>query len=289
MLDDKVILFLFLDVILIFVALIYMGKLSTLLLKPCLLIDLQQSILDGNFIIMYQPIVSTTNGHKKNIYGLEALIRWNHPKIGLIMPDEFIPLVEKNNLMDRLTDILLQKTLNDLKNNDIFNLDKTQNISINIPPSYLLKSINIKKLVLYRDNLIKLNWQPCIEITEREKISEQVIISIHYLRKIGFKFSIDDFGSGCTALYLLQEVPFDHLKIDKRFIEKVKNDNDVNHIITTIIDLSKKLDIKPIVEGVENRQQVEYLKGNGCEIYQGYYFYKPLNIKTAINEIIKNK
>lgn len=239
--------------------------------------NLRKGIEANEFELYYQPKVNCNDG---SVAGFEALIRWNHPELGIRGPLEFIPIAESTGLIIPLGEWVITEAVKQLSLwNEGHRIDYT--ISINISsrhflhndfPTYLLKQLNYYKVSPER--LV-------IEVTESVAMIEYEIVKerIDYLNDLGFSVSIDDFGTGFSAFVYLQHFPVREIKIDRQFIQRIDCDEKSLGITKTIIDLAKQLSLKVVSEGVETKEQWDKLKSLGCDEIQGFYFSKPLNIE----------
>ena len=237
--------------------------------------DMKQALVDKEYMLYYQPKIDLNTSE---IIGCEALIRWISPSKGFIPPSKFIPLAEENNFIKELGFWIIDEAFEQLI--------KWQKIGIDIPIS-----INISAKQLLEDNFISIfldklklkNIDPKkidLEITEYIFIEQtkRVDLILNELHNIGITISLDDFGTGYSSLSYLKKFPIDYLKIDKTFLDDF-NSLDGSIFLETIVKLGQMLKIKVIAEGVETKEQVEYLTSISCDQYQGYYFSKPLNVK----------
>ena len=242
--------------------------------------------LAGEQFLMYlQPQVRTDG----SVNGAEALVRWNHPKRGLMGPTEFVPILERNGLITTLDQYIWNCAAQRLQNwkergiNDMY-------ISVNISPKDFVY-IDIYKTFV--DLVTKYDINPAnlkLEITESAVLMnlESQLILINKLRAYGFQIEMDDFGSGYSSLNMLKDIPFDVLKIDMAFLQATKNQERSIQILHSIIKLSKRLNMPVITEGVETKEQVDFLRDMGTDYYQGYYFARPMPVKDfEINYIKK--
>ncbi|QIW09567.1 EAL domain-containing protein [Francisella sp. LA112445] len=223
------------------------------------------------FNIVYHPQFDTD----KNIYGVEALIRWNSPTLGNVTPDEFIPIAEKNQTIEKIGQWIFKKTISDwqklLKDNLIGNIK----LSINISSIQLMNNEFSDKIIQYFDKIDK--KLITFEITETYLLSdiEHTKSIINKLNNKGFSFALDDFGTGYSSLKYLANLPIKYLKIDKSFVNDFDKENN-RAIIKAIVQLASNLNKKCVAEGVETAEQLEFLKSIGCDFYQGFYFSKPI-------------
>lgn len=238
--------------------------------------DLQQAFNTSQFYLVYQPFISL---HDRSIVGVEALVRWNHPKLHEISPAEFIPLAEKTGKIIELGYWILNQAFFDIKSL----LRKKKNyqqfiFSINLSPEQLLAPEffdELKKLI----DIYKIPTQILqFEITETKLLQniKNVIVVLDRIKKIGCKIAIDDFGTGHSSLERLRELPVSVIKIDKCFVDKVDTSERSTALVKHILMLANELGLKTIAEGIENEQQEHMLRFLGCAIGQGFYYSKPI-------------
>ena len=250
--------------------------------------DMQRAFYDNEFELFYQPKVET---HSGKIVGAEALLRWKHHSKGYIGPNVFIPLAESTGLILTLGKFVIKESsrfinkLNQISKNDLI-------ISINVSTRQFQNS-NLRKDL--QDEIINNNINPKqlgIEITESimMKHVENALTNLQNIKKLGISVYLDDFGTGYSSLSYLKKFPIDTLKIDKSFIDDIKEDSleDSSLLVDTILRMGQSLGLKVVAEGVEEKYQFEYLKKRKCDIIQGYYFAKPMPELEFI-ELLKNK
>ena len=231
--------------------------------------DLRNAILNNQLKLYYQPIMNTKTDA---LEGFEALVRWEHPKYGIITPDNFIKLAEEGGFMAKVGKWILQRACTQIKYMQDRGV-KTK-ISVNISSKQLTQNHleqTLKNIV--KDSKIDPKLLE-LEVTESflmENI-DQVEKVLYNLREIGINTAIDDFGTGYSSLGRLKKLPISKLKIDKSFIDDIPADKDDMQIASTIITLAKQLSLEVVAEGVETEKQVEFLKSQGCYLMQGYYF-----------------
>ena len=238
------------------------------------------AIKNGEFHIFLQPQVERDG----TVVSGEALARWIHPEKGVIPPGMFIGVLENANLiykMDSYVWELAAKQLSLWKGTD----KEKYRISVNISPKDL-QFLDIE--VVFTELIEKYDISPQklnLEITETAVASNvgRVIEQIEHLRQKGFIVEMDDFGSGYSSLNLLKDFKVDVLKIDMKFLSNTGDKNRADIILEHIVNMAQKLDMVVIAEGVENKEQLELLDNMGCDLFQGYYFSKPV----AIDDFIK--
>jgi diguanylate cyclase (GGDEF)-like protein len=250
--------------------------------------DLKSSITKNELILHYQPIVSMKDG---TLAGFEALVRWNHPTLGLIPPVEFIPIAEETGNIQPMTIWILNEACRQLSEwRRKLTASQDLMISVNLSGRHL-SDINL--IADVKKSIENAGISPSslkLEITETTTMEnvEQTIGTLNRLKGLGVQLSIDDFGTGYSSLSHLHKLPFDTLKIDRSFVWQVKKEGDEAQILKTIVGLAKSLQIKVIAEGVETKAQLSTLCDLDCEFGQGYLFSKPLP-KEKINELFEGE
>ncbi|ADL52567.1 bifunctional diguanylate cyclase/phosphodiesterase [Clostridium cellulovorans] len=247
--------------------------------------DLMTAIEKGQFFLVYQPQVSLNTG---KMVGVEALIRWSHPKLGLISPFEFIPIVEESGLIDSIGEWVIRTSCIQAKEWRDKKLPFFK-VAVNIS-SIQLKKMNICKII--KDILKELSLDPNVlevELTESAMMEdiELAIENFRELNNMGIKIAIDDFGTGYSSLNYLRKFSIDKLKIDRSFVTELGDDFESTIITKTIIDMAKNLSFKVIAEGVETKEHLKYLMENGCDEVQGYYFSKPITAEEVEEFVYK--
>lgn len=250
--------------------------------KRVLLLDseMRKAIENQEFELHFQPKVDVAKG---SIIGLEALVRWKNQKLGFVNPAEFIPYAEETGLIIPLSEIIFEKAFKAyqvLCDNGYTKIPIAINVSsIHFQQQNFLDSI---KHLLHRNNASALNFE--IELTERTVMNSasETISKLVKLKQLGFKLSIDDFGTGYSSLSYLVRFPLDILKIDRSFIQHICSLDDKQAVVDAIIQMSHRLKMKVVAEGVESAQQVQLLEKMGCDIIQGYYYSKPLPLDELL-------
>ncbi len=240
--------------------------------------ELRRGIERKEFENYYQAIVSLATG---KIWGLEALVRWKHSARGIIYPQEFIPVAEETGLIVPLGQYVLETACQQMRIwQTRFPTDPPLLVSVNLSARHFLQSDLVQhcRSVLYETQLS--NCSLNIEVTESVMMPdpESSIELMNQLKSLGIQMALDDFGTGYSSLSYLHRFPLDSLKIDRAFISRIMEDDE---IIRTILTLGRNLRLKVIAEGVETIEQVEKLQKLGCEFAQGYYFSVPVNAQEA--------
>jgi diguanylate cyclase (GGDEF)-like protein len=236
---------------------------------------LRKALEQNQLVLHYQPQVELTTG---NIVGIEALLRWQHPKLGLISPSTFIPLAEETGLIVPIGEWVLKTAC---KQNKAWQDAGVQSVPIAVNIS--VRQLQEDHFVDYVVNVLDqagLNPKYLeLEITESimQNIDESMII-LNQLKEYGVNLSIDDFGTGYSSLSYLRHLPIDKIKIDKSFVDDILYHTTQGVMARTIIDMGNHLQFSVIAEGIEQKEQVEFLQQNECNIGQGYFFSRPLTV-----------
>jgi len=244
---------------------------NKLKLESCL----NKALDNDEFVLKYQPKVDIMS---RKVTGAEALIRWNSPEHGVVPPSEFIPLAEETGLIQPIGEWAFQKVCTDIRTWESRGL-RPVCISVNFSSVQVQKRNFIKHIErIIHDTGVDPSWLE-FEVTE-STIMQDVDYAVEIIEKIkamGIKVSLDDFGTGFSSLNYLKSFNIDTLKIDSSFVRDVNTCHQDAAIVRTIINLAKNLKLNVVAEGVETKGQVEFLKAEGCNEIQGYYFYKPLD------------
>lgn len=247
--------------------------------------DLRQAIKNNEFLINYQPIVNMQTG---DISKVEALIRWQHPKKGIISPLDFIAIAEESGLIVDISNWVFEEVLGHVQY-----WKKTFNSQFQV-------KINTSPILYMNDGIILKKWLTSmrqkgistsaigLEITEDLLMENKAEVSkvIDFMRINGTEVSIDDFGTGYSSFSYLKEFSIDYIKIDKSFVDSIADNNNDIVLCEAIIMMAKKLNILVIAEGIETLEQFEKLKRSGCDFGQGYYLHKPLSKDHLENVLI---
>ncbi|ARU56553.1 PAS/PAC sensor-containing signal transduction diguanylate cyclase/phosphodiesterase [Oleiphilus messinensis] len=224
--------------------------------------------------LYYQPIVEAKTGR---VVGTEALIRWNNPAMGIVSPDKFIPLAEETGLIIPIGNWVLQTACRDMKRwQEETGIDFL--VAVNVSPRQFRDASFVRTVL---DALKTNELEPKhleLEITERLILDDSIETSdiLRTLDKHGVRLSVDDFGTGYSALGYLKSYPFDTLKIDKSFVQDVINEAEDAALVTAIITMAHSLGLEVIAEGVEEQEQLVFLREHNCDCAQGYLFSKPV-------------
>ncbi|MDF1759457.1 MAG: EAL domain-containing protein [Coxiellaceae bacterium] len=247
-------------------------------------IQLSQAIEKNELSIVYQPIIDLKNN---KVVSFESLLRWNNDKYGFIPPDEFIEIAEKSHLIIEIGNWVIENSLKEF-GDFCSNENASYNISINISSNQLTKADSAKKILALIDESGFNKKQIVFELTERAIINdfENIIEQFRQLTAAGIKIYIDDFGTGNSSLIVLNKLPITCLKIDKSFTDNVLSEDSAKDIISNVILLSHSLSLINVIEGIEQKEQLEKLIELGGLYGQGYFFAKPMPV-SALHDYIK--
>jgi diguanylate cyclase (GGDEF)-like protein len=229
--------------------------------------DLREAVAQQQFEVFYQPLMHGGNG----VSGFEALVRWRHPQRGLVNPGDFIPLAEEIGLIPQIGTWVLRRACE-----DAFRWPAQLKVAVNLSPSQFRGDL----VAEVEQALTKSGLPPELlelEITESIMLADEdhVLSTLHRLRALGVRIAMDDFGTGYSSLGYLRRFPFDKIKIDQSFVRNMTDRQDCMAIVRAVIGLGRSLGMSVNAEGVETRDQLDALIGEGCVELQGYYFSKP--------------
>ncbi len=244
--------------------------------------DLRIALSKNELILWYQPQIDLQTGH---ISGIEALIRWQHPTLGLLLPNDFIPLAEEMGLITDVDKWVLKEVWAQIDSGW-----PSVPISVNVSAHHFKKHFKLLSFIknLNKQYTIKPH-QVEFEVTESQYLKETVdsIEILKYLNDEGFGIALDDFGTGFSSLQYLLNIPLQKIKIDKSFIDNITSDTKSISIVNSLILLAHSLEKKVIAEGVETLEQLKLLRQLECDEVQGYYFFKPVDLEE-IKSLLKN-
>ncbi|MFW6094354.1 MAG: EAL domain-containing protein [Pseudomonadota bacterium] len=254
------------------------------------LADLDEAIAEGALFVVYQPKLYCRSG---SLAGFEALVRWHHPRLGVVPPDRFIPLAEGSMLMKPLTRLVLDEALEWFaglrRDSDSGALSAQTRANITL-------SVNISAATL--DDVALFDWleQRCLELglppeqlilelTETSAMEDPVtsLDLMTRLRMKGFQLSLDDFGTGYSSMLQLVRLPFSEIKVDKSFVGTTADSEESRTVIQSVVDLGRSLGLRSTAEGVEDAGTLAYLSRIGCDMAQGYYIGKPMTGDAVLN------
>lgn len=246
--------------------------------------ELRQAIVTDQLFLAFQPKVHLANGR---VPGVEALLRWQHPVHGVILPDQFIPVAERTGLIIPLTLWVLQQSLIQCREWSKMGLDVGVAVNLtmwNLEAQELPEQIE----ALLRDTGVSPRHLE-LEITETSIMNDpqRVIRTLNHIRQFGVRFTIDDFGTGYSSFAYLTKLPVSCIKIDKSFVQNIETDRDNSMIVKSIIDLGHNLGLKVVAEGVETITAKKMLTAFQCDDGQGYYFCRPIPADAATKFLLQ--
>ena len=242
--------------------------------------ELSEAISNGDIINYYQPKIDALTGR---LIGVESLVRWKHAEWGIISPDSFIPLAEDARLMDDLTDVVIDHTIEDAKRWRRLKYDIKSAVNLSVSslnnvdlPNRLTKKIDFHGLE--RNQFI-------IEITENKVLRQDALAMeiLARLRMQGFELSIDDFGTGYSNIERLREFPFNELKIDQSFVRRSSEDSHARSIVESCSILGRDLGLRLVAEGIETEEDRKFVTDLGVDLIQGYLYAKPMPIDELLS------
>lgn len=252
-----------------------------------LIFSMEAALEKGQFEAYYQPKFDMRDGR---IIGAEALARWNHPSLGMVSPADFIPLFEKNGFIIKLDECIWEMACRTIR----------AWLDMGITPVPV--SVNVSRMHLYNKNFCQRVIELCdqykiphhlleLEITESAFTDspQELFPVMEVLQRAGFLFSMDDFGSGYSSLNMLKDIPINIVKFDLNFLKEARNGKQAGEsILKNIIRLMKDLNVTILAEGVETKNQVEFLKAVGCYYVQGYFYARPMPL-PAMEALLRNE
>ena len=239
--------------------------------------DMERALSKKEFVVYLQPKYSTS---EEKIAAAEALVRWNHPSEGFISPGKFIPIFEENGFILKLDDYMISEVAK-LQAKWISEGKKIVPISVNVSRAHFTKEDLAEHICGIIDQYNVPHDSIELELTESAFFDDKktLITIVNKMKSYGFAVSMDDFGAGYSSLNSLKELPIDVVKLDAEFFRGDDSTGKGKIIVSETINLAKKLDMRIVAEGIEKREQVDFLAGEHCDLIQGYYFAKPLPVE----------
>ena len=259
------------------------------LLEQRLLNDLRQALDSYEFEVYFQPKFDIQSDPPQFV-GAEALVRWRHPELGMIGPDDFIPLFERSGQIGAVDKYVWEEAARQISRwRELY--------GVTVPVSVNLSRVDVfdPKLEKTLDEVLQQNGLTNdvfkLEVTESAytENAELVIQVVESLREKGYEVGMDDFGTGYSSLNMLSVMPIDVLKMDRMFIRDMEQDERGTRLVALIVDIAKSLKIPVVAEGVETKEQLTILKDLGCEMVQGYYFSRPLPSSDFEDEFVRKQ
>jgi len=245
--------------------------------RTALELDLRHGLERDELVLFYQPVVD----EHARVVGVEALVRWQHPQRGLVPPVEFIPMAEQTGLILPLGQWVLEVACAQLVRWSAQALTEGLTMAVNVSarqfrhPEFVLQVLDLLRKTGANPQRLKLELTESLLLTD----TQDAILKMTELRDVGVRFSLDDFGTGYSSLSYLKLLPLQQLKIDQSFVRDVLTDPNDAAIARTVLALGKSLGFNVVAEGVETAGQRAFLLENGCTLFQGYLFGKPVPIE----------
>lgn len=242
--------------------------------------DMEKALANHEFKVYLQPKYSTK---EETLAAAEALVRWIHPELGFVSPGRFIPIFETNGFILQLDDYMLRE-ISRLQSQWLREGKKLVPISVNVSRAHFSMDNLAEHICSIVDEYKVPHKYIELELTESAFFDDKATLlsTVKKLKKYGFKISMDDFGAGYSSLNSLKELPLDIIKLDAEFFRSIDDVNRANVIVGDTIALAKKLGMEIVAEGIETRDQVDFLAGQDCDLIQGFYFAKPLPVSEFI-------
>jgi diguanylate cyclase (GGDEF)-like protein/PAS domain S-box-containing protein len=246
-------------------------------------IDLRKALKEKEFVLLYQPQVN----HRGRLIGAEALVRWRHPSRGLVLPCEFLPLMEASGLIDLLGQWVLETACIQLVIWSAKTTTSDLTLAINVSASEFHSTGFVDRILTAIDRFGIDPRKLMLELTETVMFTavEETLTKMAALKSHGIRFSIDDFGIGYSCLAYLKSMPLDQVKLDRSFVNNVITNRIDATIVKTILALGQSLNIEVIAEGIETEEQSRFLGRHGCQTYQGYFFGRPAPMEELTSRI----
>lgn len=249
--------------------------------------ELRRAIKNNEFIFHYQPEIDLKTGQAT---GFEALMRWNHPTKGLIPPMEFIPMMEETKLINKMTPFLFEQSMKDLRAiHDAGYGDLFMSVNISVVQLQDKELVNTLKHYLKKYG-IDTKYYEC-ELTETSMMEDlpEDLAMLEKVNSLKIRLSLDDFGSGYASFNYLRQLDIQKMKIDREFTWSIPGSKENETIVSTMIKLGKDLNLAVLAEGIETKEQIDWLMGRGCDLGQGFYFARPLPLNELFKWLEKNK
>ncbi len=245
---------------------------------------LRHAIANGEIVPFYQPVVDGRDG---TLRGVEVLARWKHPRVGYISPASFIPIAEKSELIIPLTQSLMPQTVAQM-NAIASKLPEGFHVGIDFSASHIISPSFVADCLNYKSSFSRDDLHLVLEVTEREPlhVDDDLVHRLNTLHENGFFIALDDFGTGYSGLSYLHDLHIDYIKIDHSFVGRVNADPDSTRILDCVLDLARKLSLSIVAEGVETKEQLDYLNKNNIAFLQGFYFYPPVTYTNLIKILL---
>ena len=247
--------------------------------------NLKSTIAENGLSLVYQPVLSIES---EKVLAIEVLCRWKHKELGSVCPDEFIKIAEETGAIHQLGLWVFNQTLLEVQSL-AKDMDDDVLIHINLSVKQLELDLFIERAREVAKQKLIDPRRIVFELTETAFMEDRALIEekVNSLYVLGYKFSVDDFGTGYSSLGRLKNLPISSIKVDKSFVDKINEDEDVSIILASMVTLANSLEVASIAEGVETKEQLSFLRKLGCQQVQGFYFAKPMLLPNALDYISK--
>ena len=252
--------------------------------RDALVSELRHAAERGQLRLSFQPIVGITSGRMQ---ALEVLLRWQHPRLGMVSPVQFIPLAEASGVIVSIGEWVLRSACLQIRQWRSEGL-LVPRLAINLSAIQVHHNTIVERIVaILAETQVPASGLE-FEITEGSLMNktDEVVSTLRQLATLGMRISIDDFGTGCSSLSCLKRLPIHTLKIDKSFVMAIGHDADDAAIVSSVTSMARSLKLNVIAEGVEEAHQLEFLRGLGVDQYQGYFFSKPLAVADVAARLV---
>lgn len=248
--------------------------------------ELPHALKKNQFLLYYQPIISLK---KKKIISIEALIRWQHPQLGLQQPQNFIDIAEKIGLMPSIGDWALRTACHQFSQWHKAGIEVGENVCVNISESQLRQPYFASQLTHILKEISFNPTQLELELNETMFMDspEQIIINVEEISKTGMHITLDDFGIGHSSLTLIKQLPIKKLKIDKSFVVSINENTNTKVIVKAIMMIARELHLTILAEGIETQEQLDAMINFGCDEIQGFFYSEPLSVGSYPEQIIE--
>ncbi|HSH27300.1 MAG TPA: EAL domain-containing protein [Wenzhouxiangella sp.] len=243
---------------------------------------LRKALDDGSIYMVYQSQVDAEG----KVVGVEALARWHDPELGEIGPTRFVAIAETSGLISRLGDYILERCLDDAR--QIARCRTAPLLfSVNISVRQFLQPEFARHVIASLGKLDRAPVVPVLEITENLFAEDygSLAAGVKKLHGAGVGIALDDFGTGFSSLAMLRNLPIDELKIDKSFVDDLETEESSRKLVQSILAIGRNHGMRVVAEGVETQRQFEILRADGCEVFQGFLFSKPLSLERLLDEL----
>lgn len=249
--------------------------------------DLRRALEQQELFVVYQPIYDLDGAR---LDGFEALLRWNHPRRGLVSPGEFIPVAETTGLIGEMGAFVFEEACRQLARWRDSSPGLSARVAVNVSPGQLIDQsfVHLVANVLGETHLSPASL--VVELTETVLIKnrQRAESALHALKDLGVRIALDDFGTGFSSLIHLRDFPIDLVKIDRRFVEEMEREAKTRQIVSSVIELAGSLQMKVVAEGVETSNQLEMLREMRCGFVQGYLLAAPMNVSDVTRRIVSS-